>query len=59
MKVSTQPTMDEMIFLLQQLDIIEHAQDHEAIAAIAKKYNVHTVRNHKGKLGRPRDLLRR
>jgi hypothetical protein len=59
MKIETQPTMEDVIFLLQQLDIIEHSQDRDAIAVIAKKYNVHTIRNYKGKLGKPRELLRR
>ena len=54
MKIETTPAMADMIFLLQQLDIIEHEQDREAITAVAKKYNIHTVRHFKGKRGKPR-----
>lgn len=48
------PTLDEMIFLLRQLDTIEHARDEKKILGIAKKYDIYTVANHKGRLGKPK-----
>jgi predicted transcriptional regulator len=51
-KKAPEPTMEDVIFLLQQLDIIEHSQDRDRIAIIAKKYNIHTISNHRGKLGK-------
>ena len=46
--------IEDIAFLVAQLQLMEHAQDHEKIEAIAKKYNVWTYRNHKGKIGKPK-----
>lgn len=48
-----EPSIDDMVFLMKQLMTMEHLQDRQRIASIAKKYDIHTPANHKGKRGVP------
>ncbi len=50
---SPTPSIEDVIFLLRQLDTIDHARDHDGILTIAKKHDIYTISNHKGRKGRP------